>query len=318
MAQMGVPEEMLKEWTVDPQVTYPFGDKASGSLFDALEDLDAPVCLEKCADLATTNRKKKAKKGIKHGLSQKPLNATRNKGELDEASHSLLNSSVLMVLTSHDKLGETEEQTGWYLPEVAHPYHEFTKAGYDITFASPLGGIAPVDIGSVDASVDDPICMSFIAQGSVTKALVDNTCALASIKSGDLCAYDAVFFAGGFGTVWDFPDNKDVQRIARDMWEADKVVSAVCHGPIALAKVMLSDGTPLVAGKQVAAFTNDEEDAVERRKVVPVTCEDALVANGAVYTKKGVFQAHVAEAGKLITGQVRRCFVPARRDRYTW
>ena len=170
---------------------------------------------------------------------------------------------VLMVLTSHDQLGDTGEQTGWYLPEVAHPYDEFIAAGYTVTFASPKGGAAPVDIGSVDASKDDPSCTAFIAEGSPTKALVDNTIALADIQ--DTSVYDAVFFAGGFGTMWDFPDNQDIQRIARELWEANKVVSGVCHGPVALVNVVLSDGTSLVAGKETAAFTNAEEDAVQCR-----------------------------------------------------
>ena len=103
--------------------------------------------------------------------------------------------------------------------------------------------------------------------------------------------------------MWDFPDNTDVHRIARDMFEAGKVVSAVCHGPSALVNVTLSDGTKLVAGKEVAGFTNDEEDAVKCRDVVPWTCEDKLTEAGAKYSKGGVFQAYVVVAGKLITGQ---------------
>ena len=270
----GVPEDTCREWTVDPQVVQPIGQAGGGSkglgkgsLFDALEDTNREDCLNKCEELAR-------------------LGATKH---------------VLMVLTSHDQLGDTGEQTGWYLPEVAHPYDEFIAAGYTVTFASPKGGAAPVDIGSVDASKDDPSCTAFIAEGSPTKALVDNTIALADIQ--DTSVYDAVFFAGGFGTMWDFPDNPDVQRITRTMWEDDKVVSGVCHGPSAFVNVTLSDGTPLVAGKEVAAFTNEEEDAVQRKEVVPFTCQDALTEKGAAYTQGGVFQPHVAKAGRLITGQ---------------
>lgn len=112
-----------------------------------------------------------------------------------------------------------------------------------------------------------------------------------------------MFFAGGFGTMWDFPEDADVQRIAKDMWSAGKIVSAVCHGPCALANVKLDDGTYLVAGKTVAAFTNAEEDAVSRREKIPFTCEDIMKERGAKYTQGGVFEAHVAVDGKLITGQ---------------
>jgi putative intracellular protease/amidase len=169
-----------------------------------------------------------------------------------------------------------------------------------MTWASPKGGAAPCDEGSIAASKEDKSCMDFI-EGEATKALVDNTVALSTLT--DLTSFDAVFFAGGFGTMWDFPDDPDVQRIAAAMWESGKVVSAVCHGPCALVNVTLSDGTKLVAGKEVAAFTNEEEDAVKCREVVPFTCEDKFKEVGATYTKGGVFQAHVAVAGKLITGQ---------------
>ena len=139
-----------------------------------------------------------------------------------------------------------------------------------MTWASPKGGAAPCDEGSIAASKEDKSCMDFI-EGEATKALVDNTVALSTLT--DLTSFDAVFFAGGFGTMWDFPDDPDVQRIAAAMWESGKVVSAVCHGPCALVNVTLSDGTKLVAGKEVAAFTNEEEDAVKCREVVPFTCE---------------------------------------------
>lgn len=209
--------------------------------------------------------------------------------------------SVLMVFTSHDKLGEHDEQTGWYLPEAAHPYAEFKKAGYAMTFASIKGGAAPVDLGSVDATKEDAVCVAFYAEGSETRSLVDNTTALAAVT--DLAAFDAVFFVGGFGTMWDFPDNADVQRVAREMYESGKVVAAVCHGPCALVNVTLSDGTYLVAGKEVAAFTNAEEDAVQRRDKVPFTCQDKLGERGAKYKEGPAWSATVAVDGKLITGQ---------------
>jgi putative intracellular protease/amidase len=135
-----------------------------------------------------------------------------------------------------------------------------------MTFASIKGGVAPVDLGSVDATKEDSVCVDFYAEGSETRKLVDTTVKLSTVT--DLSGIDAVFFVGGFGTMWDFPDDPDVQRIVKDMYEANKVVSAVCHGPCALVNVKLSDGSYLVAGKTVAAFTNAEEDAVQRRNKV--------------------------------------------------
>jgi putative intracellular protease/amidase len=132
-----------------------------------------------------------------------------------------------------------------------------------MTFASIKGGAAPVDLGSVDATKEDAVCVAFYAEGSETRGLVDATVKLSTVT--DLSSFDAVFFVGGFGTMWDFPDDSDVQRVAKEMFEAGKVVSAVCHGPCALVNVKLSDGSYLVAGKSVAAFSNAEEDAVQRR-----------------------------------------------------
>jgi putative intracellular protease/amidase len=205
---------------------------------------------------------------------------------------------ILMVLTSNDKLGESGEQTGWYLPEAAHPYAVFKGAGLAMTWASPKGGLAPVDAGSIDASKDDTVSMQFHNEDG--KTCVSETIALKDAKVED---YDAVFFVGGFGTMWDFPDDPDVQRIASGIWGKGGVVSAVCHGPCALVNVKLEDGSLLVKDKEVTAFTNAEEDAVKRRSIVPFTCEDKLGEIGAKFSDGGVFKANVKIDGKLITGQ---------------
>ena len=191
-------------------------------------------------------------------------------------------------------------QTGWYLPEAAHPYQEFTAAGHNVTFASIKGGVAPVDQGSIDMT--DAGNQSFW-ESEATRALTEKTMKLSDAKSAD---YDAVFYVGGFGTMWDFPDDPDVHRLARELYEGGKVVSAVCHGPCALLNVQLSDGSYLVAGKEVAAFTNDEEDAVKRREILPFTNEDRIKERGGTHKKGGVFEACVAvsgDGGRLITGQ---------------
>jgi len=207
--------------------------------------------------------------------------------------------TILMVLTSHDKLGESGKQTGWYLPECAHPYDAFKKAGFQMTFASPKGGLAPVDEGSIDASKEDKSCMDFHS-GTETKKLITETKLLKDMKATD---FDAIFFVGGFGTMWDFPDDPDVQRLAKEIYENGGVVSAVCHGPVALVNVKLSDGSLLVKDKEITAFTNAEEDAVKCKEVVPYTCEDKFKEQGSKFSDGGVFQANVKVDGRLITGQ---------------
>jgi len=208
--------------------------------------------------------------------------------------------SVLLVLTSNKALGDTGEVTGWYLPEVAHPYYVFKRAGFEVHFASPQGGPGGddncCDPGSIDLN-DEENKQFWEGEG---RQLTSNTLRLADCSAAN---YDCVFFAGGFGTMWDFPDDEHVQRLAREVYEAGGVVSAVCHGPCALTNVELSNGDYLVGGREVAAFTNEEEDAVSRRDVVPFTCEDRLQERGGRYTKGGVFQAHVARDGRLVTGQ---------------
>lgn len=206
---------------------------------------------------------------------------------------------VLMVFTNHNQLGDTGKQTGWYLPEAAHPYKVFKQAGFRMTFASPRGGAADVDEGSVAASKEDAACMDFHNSSDI-QDLVKNTKALADVDPAD---YDAVFFVGGFGTMWDFPDDANVQRVAAAMWEKGGIVSAVCHGPVALVNVKLSDGSLLVQDKEVTAFTNGEEDAVQCRQVVPYTCEDKFNSIGAKFSDGGVFQANTIVSGRLITGQ---------------
>ena len=204
-----------------------------------------------------------------------------------------------MVFTNHNKLGDTTKPTGWYLPEAAHPYEVFLEAGCHVTFASPKGGVVPLDPASVDASKDDKQCMDFNNDASIKKKL-EATVGLKDIKGAD---FDAVFYVGGFGVMGDFQDDENVQRVAKEIYEKGGVVSAVCHGPVALVNVKLSDGSLLVKDKDVTAFTNGEEDAMQCRSVVPYTCEDKFKEIGAKYSDGGVFQPNVAVADRLITGQ---------------
>ena len=204
---------------------------------------------------------------------------------------------VLIVLTSNDDLGDSGQKTGWYLPEAAHPYNVFKAAGCTISWASPKGGEAPVDADSLD--MNDAGNKTFW-ENEETKNMTKNTMKLSDCKSDD---YDCIFFAGGFGVMWDFPDDPDVHRLSKEMYEANKIVAAVCHGPAALLKVKLSNGDFMVKGHDVAAFTNEEEDAMKRREIVPFTCEDLLKENGGFHKSAGVFKACVAVRGNLYTGQ---------------
>lgn len=212
-------------------------------------------------------------------------------------------ASVLMVLTSHDNLGEgklgddPKKQTGWYLPEAAHPYAVFSEAGIKMTWASPKGGKAPVDESSVAAytkgKTPDPESIAFLKNEAW-----QHTVELEKVNADE---FDAVFVVGGFGVMYDLVKNEDLQHIAAHIFEKGGVVSAVCHGPAALVGVKLADGSSLVKGKKVSCFSNAEEDQL--KKYDDETCEDAFVKAGAEYTKGKPWSDKVSVSGRLITGQ---------------
>lgn len=208
---------------------------------------------------------------------------------------------VLFVLTGHDRLGkagdEQADKTGFHLSEAATPWKVLTEAGFDVDFATPEGGRAPIDPGSLDR--DDKTNVAFLADAKV-KNLINNAPALRAI---DLTLYDALYFPGGHGTMWDLPDSEDVQNAARTMWEDDKVVAAVCHGPAALVNVKLSNGSWLVDGKTLSVFTDSEERAVEKDSVVPFLLGSKLKSRGATLESADDFDASVSVDGRLITGQ---------------
>lgn len=202
---------------------------------------------------------------------------------------------ILIAVTSHDQLGDTGKKTGAYLSEVAHPVAVFEEAGYEVDFVSPKGGRPPLD------GTDKP--------DAVGKAFMESEAIGAKLEATkkpdevDAGAYCAIFYAGGHGTMWDFADDKGLAGIARDIYEGGGVVSAVCHGPSALVNITLSDGSYLVAGKEVAAFTNEEEKAVGLENVVPFLLADELEKRGAVHKPAGKWQAHAITSGRLVTGQ---------------
>jgi len=206
---------------------------------------------------------------------------------------------ILMVLTSHDKLGDTGHPTGFWLEELAAPYYAFKNAGAQITLASPKGGQPPLDPKSNEPGFQTDATRRFEADAAATAQLA-NTLRLDSVRQQD---YDAVFYPGGHGPMWDLAEDRHSIALLESFVAANKPVALVCHAPGALRHVKGADGRPLVAGRQVTGFTNTEEEAVQLTKVVPFLVEDSLKANGGVYTQAADWHPHVVSDGLLITGQ---------------
>ncbi|OKH28948.1 type 1 glutamine amidotransferase domain-containing protein [Chroogloeocystis siderophila] len=207
----------------------------------------------------------------------------------------MTNKRILIVVTSHEELGNTGKKTGFYLSEVTHPYDVFTGAGYDVDFVSPKGGKAPMD----GVQLEDPINKAFLDDPDKVKQ-VENTLQPSQV---DPTQYDAIFYAGGHGTMWDFPNNEQLAQIATNIYEQGGVVGAVCHGPAGLLNIKLANGEYLIKGKTVSGFTNEEEAAVELTEAVPFLLESALKERGAEFTKAPKFEAHVVKSDRLVTGQ---------------
>lgn len=198
---------------------------------------------------------------------------------------------VLVVVTTADKINEIE-RTGLWLSEFVEPYIAFTKEGYEVTIASPLGGKVPLDHRSLEGASQEMLDMGKYLQDTMKLENVN-----------DIQAYDAIFIPGGHGTMFDMPDNEILQSMIRTLYEAGKVVAAVCHGPAALVGVKLSDGTPLVAGKTIAAFTDDEERETTLDKYMPFLLESRLRELGANVVWSPNWTDNVQTDGNLITSQ---------------
>jgi putative intracellular protease/amidase len=203
---------------------------------------------------------------------------------------------ILMVVTSHSELGNTGRATGYYLPEVSHPLEIFKKAGFEVDFASPKGLKAPMD-PRVDSS--DPANTALLNDKEMMSKL-NNTIRADQADPG---LYEAVFFVGGLGTMWDFRENQALQALTRVMYESGKIISAVCHGPAALVDVKLSNGTYLVKDKRVSGFSNAEEMENGTSLAVPFSLESALIERGGVYGKADLWEDYIQVDGNLITGQ---------------
>jgi putative cofactor-binding repeat protein len=208
-------------------------------------------------------------------------------------------AKVLIVLTSHDRLGNTGKPTGFWLEEFAAPYYVLRDAGVDITLASPKGGQPPVDPKSDEPGAQTPAMKRFRGDPEAQRALA-NTVKLSSVSADD---YDAVFFPGGHGPLWDLAEDRDALALVERLHAAGRPVAAVCHGPAVLRRAKDADGAPLVKGKTVTGFSNTEEAAVGLTDVVPFLVEDALKANGGRYSRAEDWASHAVVDGNLITGQ---------------
>lgn len=207
--------------------------------------------------------------------------------------------NILMVLTSHDQLGDTGKKTGFWLEEFAAPYYVLKDAGHTLTLASPKGGQPPLDPKSDEEDAQTDATRRF-------KADKDGQAQLAATKKlSDMNAndFDAVFYPGGHGPLWDLAEDADSKALIEKTLAADKPVALVCHAPAVLKNVTAPDGSPLVKGRKVTGFTNEEEAAVGLTDVVPFLLEDELKRLGGDYSKGGTFKPYVVTDGLLITGQ---------------
>ncbi|KQW31219.1 dimethylallyltransferase [Rhizobium sp. Root274] len=206
---------------------------------------------------------------------------------------------ILMVLTSHDQLGDTGKKTGFWLEEFAAPYYVLKDAGAEITLASPKGGQPPLDPKSDEPDAQTEATERFKADQTAQQLLASTT-PLANI---DLEGFDAVFYPGGHGPLWDLAEDADSIRLIETFAEKGLPVAAVCHAPGVLRHVKNSEGRLLVAGRKVTGFTNSEEEAVGLTEVVPFLVEDMLKGHGGLYEKGPDWGVHVVTDGKLVTGQ---------------
>jgi putative intracellular protease/amidase len=206
---------------------------------------------------------------------------------------------VLMVLTSHDKLGNTGRKTGFWLEELAAPYYTFKDAGVEVVLASPLGGQPPLDPKSNEPSFQTDLTRRFENDPAATAQLAA-TVRLDTVNQAD---FDTVFYPGGHGPLWDLAEDKNSINLIESFIAANKPVALVCHAPGVLRHVKTPAGRPLVEDKKVTGFTNTEEEAVGLTDVVPFLVEDVLKANGGVYSQGPDWGSYIVRDGLLITGQ---------------
>lgn len=214
-----------------------------------------------------------------------------------------------MVLTSHEELGQTGRKTGIWLDEFAAPYYLFTDAGATVTLASPLGGKPPVDPSSDVADAQSAATLRFKADVSAQSVFA----ATRPLRAMSAMDFDAVFYPGGHGPLWDLVSDADSIRLIETMLREGKPVAAVCHGPAVLRDVRNPDGSSILSGRAVTGFTNSEEASAGLLDAVPFLVEDMLRAKGGMFTRRGDWRSHVVSDGLLITGQNPGSAGPAAR-----
>jgi len=212
---------------------------------------------------------------------------------------SLADKKVLIVLTSHDQLGNTGEKTGFWLEEFAAPYYVLLDAGVSVTLASPAGGQPPLDAKSELADFQTDATRRFDKDPRAQQALA-NTVKLSEIDAGD---YDGVFYPGGHGPLWDLTDNRDSLSLIDALLSAQKPVATVCHATAVLLNVKDDNGNFYIQGKSLTGFSNSEEEAVQLTQVVPFLLEDEIKARGGDYQKVSDWAPFVVQDGLLISGQ---------------
>ncbi|MEO7039459.1 MAG: type 1 glutamine amidotransferase domain-containing protein [Gemmatimonadaceae bacterium] len=210
-----------------------------------------------------------------------------------------MTKKILMVLTSHDQLGDTGKKTGFWLEEFAAPYYVFTDAGADVTLASPKGGQPPLDPKSDDADAQTDDTRRFKSDAAAQRALA-STAKLSDVKAVD---FDAIFYPGGHGPLWDLAEDADSRRLIETFAKNGQPIGAVCHAPAVFRHTYGPDGKTLVAGKRVTGFTNSEEQGVGLTDVVPFLVEDMLKQHGGLYEKGADWGSYVVRDGMLVTGQ---------------
>jgi putative intracellular protease/amidase len=214
---------------------------------------------------------------------------------------------VLVVLPSHDQLGNTGQKTGFWLEEFTDPYYKFIDSGYEVTIASPRGGKPPVDPKSTQKENQSESTKRFERDKSA-QAKLENTLVLSQVSASD---YDTLFLPGGHGPMWDLSSDGNMKKIVEDFYSDKKIVSAVCHGPAGLLQATDRNGNSILKGKKITGFTNNEEFAVGLTKAVPFSLENRMKELGGKFEKGQDFKPFIVSDGQLITGQNPKSALPA-------
>lgn len=214
---------------------------------------------------------------------------------------------VLVVLPSHDQLGNTGQKTGFWLEEFTDPYYKFIDSGYEVTIASPRGGKPPVDPKSTQKENQSESTKRFEKDKSA-QAKLENTLVLSQVSASD---YDTLFLPGGHGPMWDLSSDGNMKEIVEDFYSDKKIVSAVCHGPAGLLQATDRNGNSILKGKKITGFTNNEESAVGLTKAVPFSLENRMKELGGRFEKGQDFKPFIVSDGQLITGQNPKSALPA-------